>query len=92
MHWFLVKQSSTNLKKTLNTCLYKLSFCYFYHDEIYLSHENFHKFSLEGLYKTQIIEKKWNGKLQIWGQKSNTPKSHTHNCTLLLCYPIFCLE
>ena len=56
MHWFLVKQSSTNLKKTLNTCLYKLSFCYFYHDEIYLSHENFHKFSL-GLYKTQIIEK-----------------------------------
>ena len=45
MHWFLVKQSSTKLK-------YKLSFCFFYLDEIYLLHENVHESSLEGLYKT----------------------------------------
>ena len=44
MHWFLVEQSSTNLKNILNICMYKLSFCY-------LSHENFHEFSLEVLYK-----------------------------------------
>ena len=44
MHWFLVEQSSTNLKNILNICMYKLSFCY-------LSRENFHEFSLEGLYK-----------------------------------------
>ena len=53
MHWFLAEQSSTNLKNNLlNICVYKLSFCYFYNDEIYLLHENFHEFSLEGLYKT----------------------------------------
>ena len=32
--------------------MYKLLFCYFYHDEIYLLHETFHEFSLEDLYKT----------------------------------------
>ena len=53
MHWFLAKQSSTNLKKNLiNMHMHKLSFCYFYHDEIYLLHENFYEFSLEILYKT----------------------------------------
>ena len=52
MHWFLAEQSSTNLKNILNICMYKLSFCYFYLDEIYLLHENFHEFSLDGLYKT----------------------------------------
>ena len=52
MHWFLAEQNSANLKNILNICMYKLSFCYFYHDEIYLLHENFHEFSLEGLYKT----------------------------------------
>ena len=53
MHWFLAKQSSTNLKKNLiNIHMHKLSFCYFYHDEIYLLHENFYEFSLEILYKT----------------------------------------
>ena len=45
MHWFLAKQSSTNLKKNLiNMHMHKLSFCYFYHDEIYLLHENFYEF------------------------------------------------
>ena len=53
-HWFLVEQSSTNLKSInlLNICVYKLSFCYFCHDEIYFLHENFQEFSLEGFYKT----------------------------------------
>ena len=36
----------------LNISVYKLSFYYFHHYEIYLLHENFHKFSLEGLHKT----------------------------------------
>ena len=52
MHWFLVEQCSTDLKNILNICVHKLSFCYFYHDEIYVLHENFHEFSLESLYKT----------------------------------------
>ena len=53
MHWFLAEESSSNLKTyLLNIWVYKLSFCYFHHDEIYLLHENFHEFSLEGLYKT----------------------------------------
>ena len=53
MHWLLVEQRSTNLKTyLLNISVYKLSFYYFYHDEIYLLHKNVHEFSLEGLYKT----------------------------------------
>ena len=52
MHWFLAKQSSPNLKNILNICVYKLSFSYLFHDEIYLLHETFHEFSLERLYKT----------------------------------------
>ena len=52
MHWFLAEQSSTHLKNIVNICVYKLSFCYFYHDEIYLLCENVHEFSLEGLDKT----------------------------------------
>ena len=52
MHWSLEEQSSTNLKNILDICVHKLSFCYFYHDEIYLLHENFNEFSLEDLYKT----------------------------------------
>ena len=32
-------------------CVYKPSLYYFYYDEIYLLHENFHEFSL-GLYET----------------------------------------
>ena len=52
MHWSLEEQSPTNLKNILDICVHKLSFCYFYHDEIYLSHENFNEFSLEDLYKT----------------------------------------
>ena len=52
MHLFLVEQTSTILKNALNIFVYNFSFCYFYHDEIYLSHEHFHEFSLEGLYKT----------------------------------------
>ena len=53
MHWFLVEQSSTNLKTyLLNIYVDKLSFCYFYYDEIYLLLESFHEFSFEGLYKT----------------------------------------
>ena len=71
MHWFLVEQSSANLKNILNICMYKLSFCYFCHDE---------------------INDCWDGKLQIRSQKSNTPKSHRHNYTLLLCYSISSLE
>ena len=73
MHWFLAEESSSNLKTyLLNIWVYKLSFCYFHHDEIYLLHENVHEFSLEGLYKTW--KECWNGRLQIWGQKSNTCK------------------
>ena len=72
MHWFLAEQSSVNLKNILNICVYKLSFCYFFHDEMYLLHENFHEFSSEGLYKTE--NDCWNGKPQISSQKSNTPK------------------
>ena len=52
MHLFLVEQTSTILKNALNIFVHNFSFCYFYHDEIYLSHEHFHEFSLEGLYKT----------------------------------------
>ena len=53
MHWFPAEQSSTNLKTyLLNICVYKLSFRYFYHDEIYLLHDIFHDFLVEGLYKT----------------------------------------
>ena len=33
-HWFLVEQNSTDLKNILNICVYKLSFCYFYHGEV----------------------------------------------------------
>ena len=50
MHWFLPEQSSTNLKNILNICVCKLSFFYFYHEEIYLLHENFHKFLLKSLF------------------------------------------
>ena len=52
MHWSLAEQCSTNLKNIRDICVYKLSFCYFYHDEIYFLHKNFNEFSLEGLYKT----------------------------------------
>ena len=73
--------------KTIRTCSKNISRIV---NEIYLLQQNFHEFSLEGLYKT--YNNCWNGKLKIWSQKSNTSKSHRHNYTLLLCYPISFLE
>ena len=73
MHWFLVEQSFT-------TYIYinKLSFHYFYCDEIYLLQESFH----ESLYETKMISEMENGKFE----------SHRHTYTSLLCYPISFLE
>ena len=46
--------------------MYKLSFCYFYHDEIYILHENFHEFSLEGLYiRLKMIAEMENYKFEV---------------------------
>ena len=62
--------------------MYKLSFCYFYHDEIYLLYENSHEFSLEGLHK--MIAEMENHKFQV--KRVTHLKSHRHNYTSLLCY------
>ena len=73
MHWFLAETWKTLTKYI---CAYKLSFCYFHHDEIFLLHESF------------LLHENgcWNGKPQIWSQKSNTPKkplTQVHLATLL---------
>ena len=40
--WFQAEKSPTNLKNILNIYVHKRSFCYFYYDKTYLSHEYFH--------------------------------------------------
>ena len=45
--------------------MYKFSFCYFYHDEIYLLHKNFHEFSLEDLLKLKMIVEMENYKFEV---------------------------
>ena len=66
MHWLLPEQSSANLKNILNTCVCKLSFFYFYHDEIHLLHENFHEFLLKSLYiKLNMVVEMENYKFKV---------------------------
>ena len=55
-HFFLEEQSSTYLKTyLLNICVYKHQFCYFYHNEIYLLHENFNSSSPLTIYKVCVM-------------------------------------
>ena len=72
MHWFLVEQSSINLKNIVNICVYKLSFCYFYHDEIYLLQEIFH---LEVYIKLKMIVEMENYKFEV--KRVTRPKAIT---------------
>ena len=74
---------STNLKNMLNICMYKLSFCYFYHDEIYLFNQKIY-------IKLIMIVEMENREFEV--KRVTHLKSHRHNYTLLLCYPISFLE
>ena len=98
MHWFLVEQSSTNLKTyLLNIYVYKLSFCYFYLDEIYLLHENFHELSQEGLYKVvlkiKILHVPVNWLLRTWSRLSSYfVRQLQHYCFYLVCFSVIRLD
>ena len=86
MHFFLEEQSSTYLKTyLLNICAYKHQFCYFYHNEIYLLHENFNSSSPLTIYKVCVMTyKKGNctefGPVDVFQFKSDSVKPIS--CTL----------